>query len=78
MKEKLLDLVAKVQVKHDFIKESRFQLALEELAKLVAKECVAICEQQVKAFDVAGNEYTVFKNHTRELCIKSIKDDLGI
>jgi len=78
MSDKLLNLIAKVQVKHDLIKEQRLEPAFQELAKLVAKECLDLCEQRVKAFDVAGNEYNVLKNHTQELCVKALKEEFRI
>lgn len=78
MSEKMLDLITRVQVKHDLIKEQRLEPAFKELAELVAKECLDICEQRVKAFDVAGNEYNVLKHHTQELCVKGIKEHFRI
>lgn len=78
MSERLLDLIAKVQVKHGLTRETRLQSVFEELGLLVAQECVDLCEQRVKAFDVAGNEYDVIKNHSRELCVKAIKEQFKI
>ena len=78
MSEKLLDLIAQVQVKYDLTKDLRLEPVLKELALLTAKECLNICEERVRAFDVAGNEYNVIRNHTQELCVKAIKDQFRI
>lgn len=78
MSEKLFDLITKVQVKYNLTNETRLEPMLKELVLLTAKECVNLCEERVKAFDVAGNEYIVLKNHTQELCVKTLKEQFTI
>lgn len=78
MNEKMLDLITHVQVKYDLTKDLRLEPVLKELIKLTAKECLDVCEERVKAFDVSGNEYVVIRNHTQELCVKAIKEKFNI
>jgi hypothetical protein len=73
MSEHLQDLIAKVQVKFNLTTDSRLLPVLQELGLEVAKSCVDVCEQRVKARDVEGNEYVVVKNHSQELCVKAIR-----
>jgi hypothetical protein len=78
MNEKMLDLVAQIQVKYKLTKDSSLEPVLKDLVKLTAKECLNLCEERVKAFDVAGNEYNVIRNHTQELCVKALKEQFNI
>lgn len=78
MNEKIYEMIARVQVKYNLTTESRLEPVFKELALLAVKECINICEQRVKAYDVAGNEYNVIRNHSQELCVKAIKDQFTV
>jgi hypothetical protein len=78
MNEKIYDIIARIQVKYNLTTESRLDPIFKELALLTVKECVDICEERVKAYDVAGNEYNVIRNHSQELCVKALKDQFSI